>query len=141
MIETLELRRLLSGQTITVYLSGDADVTGHTTLRDAITTANNDAGGGDTIVFAANVTGSLTLTQGALSITNSMTITGPGSGVLTISGNNTSRIFSIDSSSTINVTISGLTLSNGNCATSEGFRGGDSAARSTVPGRAPESVE
>ena len=71
--------RLLSGQTITVNVSGDTDVAGHTTLRDAITTADNDAGG-DSIVFAPNLTGTITLSQGPLSITNSMTITGPGSG-------------------------------------------------------------
>lgn len=116
-IESLESRRMLSGQTITVSLSGDTHVAGQTTLRDAITTANSDSGG-DTIVFAANVTGTITLTQGPLSITNSMTISGPGSGILTISGNNTSRIFNVTSSASSNVTISGLTLLQGNSATS-----------------------
>ena len=105
---------MLSGSTITVDQPGDTHVAGHITLRDAITTANNLVGGGDTIVFASNITGTLTLTQGELPITNSMTITGPGASALTISGNHNSRIFTVQASLSDAVTISKLTLSTGN---------------------------
>ena len=83
----------------------------HMTLRDAIAQANTDTGG-DTIVFAPGLSGTITLNQGELDITNSMTIEGPGASTLTISGNNASGIFDI-SSSTADVSISGLTLTGG----------------------------
>ncbi len=74
-------------------------------LRDALAAA----GSGDTIQFA--VTGTITLTQGIILISaTSVTIQGPGSAVLTISGNNQDRIFGILQST---VSISGLTLTNG----------------------------
>ena len=53
MIELLEERRLLS-TTITVNTLTDpaAPVSGQTSLREAIATANAEPGGGDTIDFA-----------------------------------------------------------------------------------------
>ncbi|MBK8751026.1 MAG: DUF4214 domain-containing protein [Candidatus Competibacteraceae bacterium] len=102
--------------------------------------ANVDA---DTIVFSPAVTGTLALTSGALSISNTVTLSGPGASVLTISASNASRIFTIANGATVSIdglkltdgTVSGdggailngtgaLTLSNcvlsGNLASSEG---------------------
>jgi hypothetical protein len=79
-------------------------------LRQAII----DVGTGDEITFADNVTGTIILTTGQLSISKNLTITGPGAELLTISGNNASRVFHIASGAT--VTISGLTIANGNAA-------------------------
>ena len=80
-----------------------------TTLRAAIVAANSSAG--NSITFA-ELSGTITLNSGLPAITQSMTITGPGVGVLTVSGNNTYQILNISSSSAT-VAISGLTFANG----------------------------
>src|SRR5437016_4036102 len=68
-----------------------------------------NAGTGDTIQFA--VQGVITLSGSELpQITHDLTITGPGAGLLTISGNNASRVFEIDAGQ---VVISGLTITGG----------------------------
>ena len=85
----------------------NTDDSGAGSLRQAIA----DAGIGDEITFAGTVTGTITLTSGRLDINKNLTITGPGADVLTISGNNASRVFSI--SHGVEVTISGLTIANG----------------------------
>ena len=94
-----------SAATLLVYNNNDA---GAGSLRQAITD-NNALGGGNTIVFSNIVTGTITLGS-ALSITTDVTILGPGANVLTISGNNADRVFTINPGA---VTISGLTIANG----------------------------
>ncbi len=88
-------------------------------LRNAIASANAVAGA-DTITFG--VTGTITLTSGELAITESVTIDGPGASSLTISGNNSSRIFNItDGTGTLqNVAVDGLTLTSGNAPSANG---------------------
>jgi hypothetical protein len=58
-------------------------------LRQAI----SDAIAGDTITFS--VSGTITLTRGALNISQDVTIQGPGPNKVKISGNNASRVFMI----------------------------------------------
>jgi hypothetical protein len=73
------------------------------------------AAAGDTIAFA--VTGTITLTSGEVSITKALTIAGPGSSVLSISGNNQSRVLLIDDGNSATdspVAISGLRITGGN---------------------------
>lgn len=85
--------------------------TGTCTLRDAITFANTDPGT-DTITFS--VTGTINLGGVLPDLTTSMDITGPGADQLTVrrdTGGNY-RIFLANGSSLI-VTISGITISNG----------------------------
>jgi uncharacterized repeat protein (TIGR03803 family) len=66
---------------------------------------------GDTITFDSSLTGqTITLTSGEIIINEDLTITGPGSGSLTISGNSASRVFFMLSGT---VNISGLTITNG----------------------------
>jgi predicted outer membrane repeat protein len=84
-------------------------------LRQALVDAND----GDTIEFA--VTGTIGLTSGELVVDKSLTISGPGANNLAIDGNAKSRVFYIGSGKT--VTISGLTIMNGN-ATSGANGGG-----------------
>jgi large repetitive protein len=79
---------------------------GANTLRDAI---SNICDGG-TITFGPSVT-SITLASELHFTTKNMTITGPGSSTLMISGGNATRIFEVDSGRTI--TISGMTMSGG----------------------------
>ena len=85
------------------------------TLREAIATANHTSGP-NIINFAANVTGTITLQsgappfQGTLTVTDSVTITGPGASALAVSGNSAIRVFSFSSGSNA---ISGLTIRDG----------------------------
>ncbi len=86
---------------------------GEGSLRQAIENANNFLGA-DIITFASNLSGqTITLTSGELLITDAVNIQGLGAEQLTISGNNTSRVFKIDSNSDINVTIESLTITGG----------------------------
>ncbi len=101
----------LAGKTITVTSAGD---TGTGTLRQAIL----DAAAGDTINFSLpSGTTSIILTSDQLLINKNLTITGPGANLLSVVRGRAPfqpffkfRIFEIDSG---NVTISGLTISNG----------------------------
>jgi len=83
-------------------------------LRQAIADANA-AAGADTITFQSAVTGTITLTSGEIDITDSLTIDGPGAAMLSVSGNDSSRIFYIYNPAVapVDVTISGLTLTDG----------------------------
>jgi hypothetical protein len=92
------------------------------TLRDAVNASN--AAGGNTINFASGVHGVIRVTGGVMTVDNSngLTITGPGAGTLTISGdaNNDGRadsgdsqIFGITTDGGDTDTISGLTLTDG----------------------------
>jgi hypothetical protein len=108
-VEALEGRTLLS--TYTVVNLNDS---GTGTLRWAINQANQDQKN-DTIKFAPRLAGqTITLTSGMLSIRKAsgiLTIRGPATGTLTISGNGHSEVFSIAPVAT--VTISGLTITDG----------------------------
>jgi hypothetical protein len=101
---------------ITVTTLSDAVTHAGVSLRDAITQANSDPAG-DTITFANSLIASgpatITLDYGNLSITNAMTITGLGANQLAIDGNHLSEIFNVSGAKNLNVTITGLTLQNG----------------------------
>ena len=94
--------------TITVTNENDS---GPGSLRQAILNASS----GDTVTFAPNVT-TVTLTSGELVIDKNLTITGPGANRLTVQVDGSlisARVFNI-SSSTVTVSISGITISKGN---------------------------
>ncbi len=90
---------------------------GNLSLREAIRLANTSPNADtitfDNAVFATAQTITLGGTQ--LFLAEDVTITGPGDSLLTISGNNATRIFEIASSSnrTRVVTLSGMTLADG----------------------------
>ncbi len=84
-------------------------------LRQAIVNAN----AGDTITFDNTLSGqTITLTSGQLSITQSLTIDGDlnddGVPDITISGNNLSRVFKINTTNPDTATLEGLNITNGN---------------------------
>ncbi len=82
-------------------------------LRQAILDANA-AAGPDTVTFQAGLTGTITLTSGQLDVTDSVDIQGPGAAVISVSGNNASRVFYLyNNAALIDVTISGLTITQG----------------------------
>src|SRR5215471_15694384 len=114
-LEALEDRRLLSAYV--VNLGGDAGTnTGAFSgdIRYCIDQADQPANAGSTITFDTTAIGSnlITLSKGQLVISDNMTITGPGASKLTLSGNQSSRVFGI-TATTAKVTISGLTISGG----------------------------
>ena len=84
---------------------------GHGSLRQAVLDANA-AAGADTIVFLAGLNGTLRLLSGRITITDSLTINGPGADLLAISGNNASQIFYIEGSGKV-FHIDSLTLKEG----------------------------
>jgi hypothetical protein len=89
-------------------------------LRQAIVDANG-AAGTDTIIFQEGLTGTITLTMGQLAITDSVDIEDPGA-VITVSGNNASRVFYIYSTAAeIDVSISGLTITAGSATIGAGI--------------------
>lgn len=97
------------------------DDAGAGSLRDAITAANGTAGA-DVITFAPGLTGTILLTSGQLTITDSLQIVGPGRAALTIDGNAASRVFEIPlSPGEVVVSMSGLTVSNGSAQVGGGI--------------------
>lgn len=101
----------LDAATFTVTNLNDA---GAGSLRQAIVDANG-AAGADIVAFQPGLTGTITLTTGQLYITDSIDIQGPGPAVITVSGNNASRVFYLyNGSALLDATISGLTITGGN---------------------------
>src|SRR5262249_26196778 len=97
---------------------------GSGSLRQTIQHANTVAGANtvtfDPTVFATAQT--ITLTTGELSVTDAVTITGPGAKLATVSGNNASRVFNINvPGAGAAVVISGLTITGGNSTNGGGI--------------------
>jgi hypothetical protein len=92
-------------------VTSSADDGSSGTLRSVIGYAQ----AGDTITFAPGIS-HITLTQGVIGIYNSMTISGPGASKLAIDGNSNGDVFGIHNIYTPSslITISGLTIENGN---------------------------
>ncbi len=98
------------------WSSRTIDDSGAGSLRQAIA----DADSGDTITFAHSLRGqTITLTSGALDVTKSLDIDGPGASQLAVSGGGNSEVFDVSSGTT--VTISGLTITGGSAAQGGGI--------------------
>lgn len=91
-------------------------------LRDALASVNTGSGG-DTVVFSG-VTGTITLSS-MLTLSKSVTITGPGANILTVSGNDTVGVFNATAGTT--TTISGLTIAHGFATAGAGIYSNGSA--------------
>ena len=90
------------------------DDSGDGSLRQAILDANANPGA-DTIDFQDELSGTIPLTSGELpTITEDLTITGPGTFSITVSGNHASRVFQVNGK--VTAAISGLTISDGSIA-------------------------
>jgi hypothetical protein len=117
------------GGTLATFTVTNTQNDGAGSLRQAIAQANA-AAGSDTIEFdtssgspfADTTPDQISLTSGEIAITEALTIVGTGANLLTISGENTSRIFNISAGATTSV--SGLTLANGVGSLSGAVAGG-----------------
>jgi len=109
----LEPRRAPAVFTVTNTLDAGAG-----SLRQAILNANA-AAGADTVAFDASFATpkQITLTTGQLIVTDSLTVTGPGAGLLTVSGNTTGRVLLASGTGTLDVILSGLTIAHGKTLT------------------------
>jgi hypothetical protein len=122
---TLMLGSAAQAATFTVDSLADPADSGHTTLRDALTSAELPANAGSTITFASGLSGTITLGSELPVITQATTIQGPGAGQLAISGNDATRIMHIEGPTDgFPVSISGLTLRNGLAQSPPGPRNG-----------------
>jgi hypothetical protein len=104
-LEALEDRAVPSTLTVTNLLDS-----GPGSLRAAVTTANTSAGA-DTIQFAPGLHGTITLGS-ELSITEDLTINGPGSTLLAVSGGNLTRVLHASGAAT-HLELNGLTITHG----------------------------
>ena len=93
------------------------------TLRDAINQADVDPLPPATVQFQAGLSGTIMLngTQIAITALNGpVTVQGPGAANITIDANHASRVFYVAPETVTDVTISGLTLTNGNVSSDGG---------------------
>jgi predicted outer membrane repeat protein len=105
-VEALEDRCVPA--TFTVLNNSDS---GAGSLRQAILDANA-AAGADTILFSPTINGqTITLATALPAISDALTVTGPGSNGVTVSGNNAVRLFQVNAG--VTATLSGLTLTAG----------------------------
>ena len=93
--------------TQTVTVTSLLDDVSNGTLRWAINEANTNPSI-DEIVFDSSLSGTITLTSDLPNISANFSITGPGTSLISISGNNQYKMFLVNSSITLN--ISGIKL-------------------------------
>jgi len=95
-----------------VFTVTNVSDSGSGSLRQAVIAANS-SNGTDTIAFEPtffSVPRSITLLTGRLTINESVVISGPGSELLSVSGNKSSGVFLVTGFATITSTISGLSV-------------------------------
>ncbi|MEJ7591855.1 MAG: CSLREA domain-containing protein, partial [Planctomycetaceae bacterium] len=118
-VDACESREMLSAIVVT-SLADNTTVDGQITLREAIQAANTNlsvdgsvaGSGADVITFGPGLNGTIALTLGQLTISETVTITGNGAANTIIDAQTTSRIFDITNTAG-DVTLNGLTLLNG----------------------------
>jgi hypothetical protein len=111
----------------TTILVSNTNDSGPGSLRQALAIAND----GDTI-NATGISGVITLTTGQLLVDKSVTINGAGARVLAIDGNTTSRVFQTVTGET--VSISGLTIRNGQLGEGGAILNADTATLTIING-------
>jgi hypothetical protein len=102
------------------YTVTNLNDSGAGSLRQAILDANTATPQiSDVIVFQAGLTGTIPLLS-TLTVTDGLTINGPGAAALSLSGQNVVRVLSIDGPGVIAVSITGLTITGGRSLDSGG---------------------
>src|SRR5687767_2314161 len=112
-----------SADQFTVTTLADAPATAppdfNGTLRDALYDANQTLGH-DIVSFDPALNGTITLTEGQLRLYEDTEIIGPGRDVITVSGNDQSRVFYMNAFNNQPSVISGLTITGGNSGDGSG---------------------
>ncbi|MCB9892992.1 MAG: hypothetical protein H6839_00920 [Planctomycetes bacterium] len=104
------------------FLVTNLNDSGAGSLRQAILD-HQSAGGTNTISFQSGLSGTITLATPISVTTGSLTIGGPGASVVTVSGNNSTRCFQLNAStSDVDLEIQGLTVANGATNTGGGVQ-------------------
>ncbi|MDP3913850.1 MAG: choice-of-anchor D domain-containing protein [Bacteroidota bacterium] len=137
-------------KTTTVHIANnDCDETDYdfaiqgigTCVTDPVVVNNNDAGlgslrqavleacPGSTITFSG-VASPIILTTGEIVINKNLTINGPGVNMLSVSGNNSSRVFNITSGVTVD--INNLTITSGHASFGGGITNGGTLALNNI---------
>src|SRR5262249_36101130 len=108
-LERLEDRLVLSSLTV----SNNSDIDAPGSLRYAINYVNASSDTSNTITIDSTLTGGQTigLDSALPQITNSVEIDGPGAGLVSVSGNDHSRVFAITAG--VTAEIDGLTITHG----------------------------
>jgi hypothetical protein len=122
----LSVSSVAAASTFTVTSLSDS---GTGSLRVAIAAANSAPG--SNIVFTPNLNGTISLSATLPTILAAMTITGNGDSNTMISGNNLYRVFAVSAGSNT-VTLSSLTITNGNDTKGDSGGGGLLVASGTV---------
>ncbi len=125
---------MLSTLNLTVTtLSDPSGLAGTVSLRQAITTANADTIDSQEIIsFASGLSGTINLTEALPSLSNNISITGPGASSLTVNRLSTDAnfsIFTVNSGETVN--ISGITIEGGNATNGGGINDNSNGAPDT----------
>jgi hypothetical protein len=102
-----------SGADAATFNVTNLDDTGAGSLRNAITQANADPAA-DTITFQSGLSGTIPV-NGEMTISEDLTIQGPGASTITLDGGGNDRI--IEATSQKDVSISGLTFTHGSVGT------------------------
>jgi hypothetical protein len=106
---------------MSTFVVSNLNDSGADSLRQAIAQADGTPGPNE-IDFATGLSGTITLASGQLTIAhNDLTIVGPGAGLLSLSGNNISRVFEVNA---VTAMISGLTITGGSASGSDQNGGG-----------------
>jgi len=110
-----------------IFTVTNTSSSGAGSLMQAVLDANNNVGA-DTILFAANVRGTIN-NNATLTPTETLTIIGPGPDLLTITSGGSGRVIFIDATSGNSFTFTGLTISGGYISSGAGAgifaRGGE----------------
>ena len=101
----------------TDYTVNNTNPSGSGSLAQAMIDQNNGTGP-DRVLFQSGLSGSITLTGDLTAVDEPLQVLGPGANVLTINGNNAHRIFNVTVGG--DLTVSGLTMTNGNPSGSGG---------------------
>ena len=114
-IKILSLIILLAAVTVKadIFLVTNNNSSGSGSLKQAVTDANNNAGA-DTILFAADVRGTIN-NNDVLSLTEELTIIGPGPDLLEITSGGSNRVIIIHDVYDGIFNFIGLTISGGTC--------------------------
>lgn len=116
----------------TVYTVANLNDSGPGSLRAAIAQANSDLTPPTVVLIPSSVSGTITLTSGELDIFQAMSVQGPGAGALSVSGAGSSRIFSVNTVSGVNVSLSGLRIADGHLSGANGAGLSASSANLTL---------